>query len=103
MKKFFRKIIVPAMAVCMILPVFPITAHAEIVEYLDYYKPQNVRTGWYEFERYDTEWEATVHPYIDNLNKARTEAIQKVEALEAIENKTGYPFVKIDAQDFLCN
>lgn len=105
MKKFFKKLAVSMMAFSMIVPAYTMTAHAEIVEYLDYYKPQDPRTGWYEFEHYDTDWEATVHPYIDNLNRARSEAIQKAEAnaLMAEADKTGYPFVKIPAQDFLCN
>ncbi|MBO6129775.1 MAG: transglutaminase domain-containing protein [Pseudobutyrivibrio sp.] len=105
MKKFFKKLAVSLMALSMIIPAYTMTAHAEIVEYLDYYRPQDPRTGWYEFEHYDTDWEATVHPYIDNLNRARSEAIQKAEAnaLMAEADKTGYPFVKIPAKDFLCN
>ena len=105
MKKFFKKLAVSLMALSVIIPVHSITAHAEIVEFLDPYRPQDHRTGLYEFEHYDTDWEATVHPYIDNLNKARAEAIAQVEANAALaeQDKTGYPFVKIPARDFLCN
>ncbi len=105
MKKFFNKIVVSVLALSMLIPAHSLTAHAEIVEYLDPYKPQDIRTGFYEFEKHDTEWEATVHPYIDNLNKARAEAIAQVQTNELLaeQDRTGYPFVKIPARDFLCN
>lgn len=105
MKKFLKKLVVSLMAFAVIVPVCSITANAEIVEFLDPYRPQDPRTGFYEFEHYDTDWEATVHPYIDNLNKARAEAIAQVEVNVALaeQDKTGYPFVKIPAKDFLCN
>ena len=104
-KNITNKAIVTLMAAAMLIPTCSMTANAEIVEYLDPYKPQDIRTGQYEFEHYDTDWEATVHPYIENLNRARSEAIAKVEAtnLLAEQDRTGYPFVKIPARDFLCN
>ena len=105
MKKFINKIAVSAMTLAMLIPACSITANAQIVEYLDPYRPQDIRTGQYEFEHYDTDWEATVHPYIDNLNRARGEAIAKVQENEILAeaDRTGYPFVKIPARDFLCN
>ena len=105
MRKFTVKVLSAALVACMAIPTFSMTANAQIIEYLDPYKPQDIRTGQYEFEHHDTDWEATIHPYIDNLNKARSEAIAKVEetALLAEQDKTGYPFIKIPARDFLCN
>ncbi len=105
MKKHIRKVVVSLLTLSILIPTYSVTANAQIVEFLDYYKPQDARTGLYEFEHYDTDWEATVHPYIENLNRARSEAIAKVAqtSLLAEQDKTGYPFVKIPARDYLCN
>ena len=91
------------MAVSMLIPVYSLTAKAEIVEFLDPYLPADIRTGWYKFEHHDTDWDATVHTYSECIERARREAIQEVAAMESITDKTGYPFVKISRTDFLYN
>ncbi len=103
MKKFTGKLLATALVACMAIPTFSMTANAQVIEYLDPWIPTDLRTGQYQFETYDTDWEATVHPYIECLNRARKEAIAEVATMDAITDKTGYPFIKVSVDDFLNN